>query len=110
MNAKPAKPRRRKTWKKRSENCRKKRVPLLVVKNRKGAVAQKGQTVKTPRKRIDPVDSVGAGDSFDAGFLHEYVRGADIRKLCTGSGTLPAGRSVLPTSGGTEVFREKYHQ
>jgi sugar/nucleoside kinase (ribokinase family) len=87
------------------------RVPLLVVKlGRKGALAQKGSQRFTaaPSKELVPVDSVGAGDSFDAGFLHEYVRGTDISK-CLASGNA-AGSLSTTRPGGTEAFREKYHQ
>jgi sugar/nucleoside kinase (ribokinase family) len=42
------------------------------------------------------VDPVGDGDSFDAGFLHQYVRGADL-PTC-----LPRGNRA----GAPEAFRE----
>jgi sugar/nucleoside kinase (ribokinase family) len=86
------------------------RVPLLVVKlGRKGALAQLGadRFTAAPSQELIPVDSVGAGDSFDAGFLHEYVRGADIAK-CLASGNA-AGALSTSRPGGTEAFREKYH-
>src|SRR6267154_1161407 len=46
-------------------------VPLVVVKlGSKGGLAQRGATRFTsPAWRVEPVDPVGAGDSFDAGFL-----------------------------------------
>src|SRR5579859_7289557 len=46
-------------------------VPLLVVKlGRKGALAQRGvERMLSPSQQVVPVDTVGAGDSFDAGFL-----------------------------------------
>ena len=49
-------------------------VPLVVVKlGRKGALAQRGaERFTSPSQEVVPVDTVGAGDSFDAGFLHEY--------------------------------------
>ena len=51
-------------------------VPLVVVKlGRKGAIAQRGtERFASPSQEVVAVDTVGAGDSFDAGFLHEYVR------------------------------------
>ena len=54
------------------------RVPLLVVKlGHQGAMAVRGEErVMSPALKVKAVDPVGAGDSFDAGFLHQYVRGA----------------------------------
>src|SRR5580765_2575030 len=49
-------------------------APLVVVKlGKKGAIAQRGTERYTCASReVGPVDTVGAGDSFDAGFLHEF--------------------------------------
>lgn len=82
------------------------RVPLLVVKmGRQGAMAQRGnERFTSPAKLVDAVDPVGAGDSFDAGFLHEYVRGADI-SACLANGNL-AGALSTTRPGGTEAFRD----
>jgi sugar/nucleoside kinase (ribokinase family) len=51
------------------------------------------------------VDTVGAGDSFDAGFLHEFVRGSDL-PVCLASGNR-AGAFSTTRPGGTEAFRDK---
>jgi sugar/nucleoside kinase (ribokinase family) len=85
-------------------------VPVLVVKlGRKGALAQKeGERFTAAAKEIIPVDSVGAGDSFDAGFLHEYVRGSDLVR-CLESGNA-AGALSTTRSGGTEAFRDAEHR
>src|SRR5579862_506306 len=85
-------------------------VPLVVVKlGRKGAIAQRGaERFVSPSQEIVPVDSVGAGDSFDAGFLHEYVRGSDLTK-CLASGNR-AGALSTTRPGGTEAFREVAHR
>jgi Sugar kinases, ribokinase family len=85
-------------------------VPLLVVKlGRKGALAQKGSERFTARStEVVPVDPVGAGDSFDAGFLHEYVRGADLQ-TCLSAGNL-AGALSTTRPGGTEAFRDAAHR
>ena len=81
-------------------------VPLLVVKlGKEGALAQRGEERFTsPSRKIEPVDSVGAGDSFDAGFLHQYVRGSDI-KTCLATGN-SAGALSTTRPGGTEAFRD----
>jgi sugar/nucleoside kinase (ribokinase family) len=85
-------------------------VPLLVVKlGRNGAIAQRGkQRFTSPVKVVEPVDTVGAGDSFDAGFLHQYVKGADISS-CLTSGNL-AGALSTTRPGGTEAFRDAAHR
>jgi sugar/nucleoside kinase (ribokinase family) len=84
-------------------------VPLLVVKlGRKGALAQKGsERFPAEAKEVVPVDSVGAGDSFDAGFLHEYVRGSDLAKCLAGGNAAGALSTTRP--GGTEAFRDREH-
>ncbi len=89
-------------------------VPLVVVKlGREGAMAQRGaERCVSPAVEVDAVDAVdavGAGDSFDAGFLHEFVRGAELRS-CLRSGNL-AGALSTTRPGGTEAFREpKYRE
>jgi sugar/nucleoside kinase (ribokinase family) len=85
-------------------------VPLLVVKmGRRGAIAQRGtERFTSPAKLVDAVDPVGAGDSFDAGFLHEFVRGADIPSFLA-SGNL-AGALSTTRPGGTEAFRDITHR
>jgi sugar/nucleoside kinase (ribokinase family) len=82
-----------------------KRVPTVVVKlGQNGAVAVRGQNrFAAPSLNVKVMDTVGAGDSFDAGFLHEYVRGANL-KTCLDYGNL-AGAFSATACGGTEAFR-----
>jgi sugar/nucleoside kinase (ribokinase family) len=71
-----------------------------------GALAQKGrQRFTSPPFQVDFVDPVGAGDSFDAGFIHQYVRGANVQ-ACLDYGNL-AGAFSTTRSGGTEAFRDR---
>lgn len=53
------------------------RVPLAVVKNgAEGALCHNGHTLLTaPGLPSAPVDTVGAGDSFDAGFIAALLEG-----------------------------------
>jgi sugar/nucleoside kinase (ribokinase family) len=85
-------------------------VPLVVVKlGRKGALAQQGaKRIYSAAKEVIAVDTVGAGDSFDAGFLHQYLRGADL-SACLASGNL-AGALSTTRPGGTEAFRDAAHR
>jgi sugar/nucleoside kinase (ribokinase family) len=82
-------------------------VPLVVVKmGEQGAIAQRGQErVSSPAVKVDFVDPVGAGDSFDAGFLSQYVRGAELQ-TCLKSGNV-AGALSTTQPGGTEAFRDR---
>ena len=86
-----------------------KQVPLVVVKlGPKGSLAQRGdERFSSPSQEVIAVDTVGAGDSFDAGFLHEYVRGADLPR-CLASGNR-AGALSTTRPGGTEAFRDPAH-
>ena len=81
-------------------------VPLVVVKlGRNGALAQRGtERFSSPARVVETVDTIGAGDSFDAGFLHEFVRGADL-EACLASGNLVGALSTT-RPGGTEAFRD----
>jgi sugar/nucleoside kinase (ribokinase family) len=85
-------------------------VPTVVVKRgQEGSMAQQGkEKIKSPVVKVDFVDPVGAGDSFDAGFLHQFVRGADLR-TCLASGNR-AGAFSTTRPGGTEAFRDREYR
>ena len=85
-------------------------VPIVVVKlGAEGALARRGDRQWfSPALKLDVVDSVGAGDSFNAGFLHQYLRGADI-EACLRAGNL-AGALSVTRPGGTEAFRDVEHR
>jgi sugar/nucleoside kinase (ribokinase family) len=85
-------------------------VPLVVVKlGRKGALAQRGtERFTCPANEVVAVDTVGAGDSFDAGLLHEFVRGSDLN-TCLRSGNR-AGALSTTRPGGTEAFRDREYR
>lgn len=82
------------------------RVPVLAVKlGPQGSLARRGpEKFVSPAARVEAVDPVGAGDSFDAGFLRQFVRGADLR-TCLTYGNL-AGAFSTTRAGGTEAFRD----
>jgi sugar/nucleoside kinase (ribokinase family) len=85
-------------------------VPLVVVKlGREGALAQRGaERFSSPALKVEAVDAVGAGDSFDAGFLHQYVRGADL-PACLAAGNV-SGAFSTTRPGGTGAFRDAKHR
>jgi len=84
-------------------------VRLVIAKlGPDGALAQKAeQRFASPALNIAAVDAVGAGDSFDAGFLHEYLKGSDLT-TCLASGNR-AGALSVTRPGGTEAFRDKQY-
>ena len=86
------------------------RVPLVVMKRgEKGALARQGsETFEASAPKVMAVDTIGAGDSFDAGFLHQFIRGAKIEE-CLRYGNLTGALSTT-RSGGTEAFRETLHR
>ncbi len=53
---------------------------LTVVKlGAEGAMTLEGdRAVEAPAFPVDPVDTTGAGDSFDAGFLHAWLAGRPL--------------------------------
>ncbi|HEY8671782.1 MAG TPA: PfkB family carbohydrate kinase, partial [Terriglobales bacterium] len=66
------------------------------------------ELLSSPALKIDVVDPVGAGDSFDASFLHHYLLGSDIQQ-CLAAGNL-AGALSTTRAGGTEAFRDVRHR
>ena len=83
------------------------RVPLVVVKcGPRGAVVQQGVTrTWVDPITLQPVDTVGAGDSFNAGFLHTWLRtGNPIASARMGNIT---GALSTLRPGGTEAFRDR---
>jgi len=85
-------------------------VPLVVVKlGADGALAQRGsERCVGSATRVKTVDAVGAGDSFDAGFLHEFLRGGGLQG-CLSSGNV-AGALSTTRAGGTEAFRDSEYR
>jgi sugar/nucleoside kinase (ribokinase family) len=82
------------------------KVETVVVKmGSSGAIAvRRGQRFTAPSVSVTVVDPVGAGDSFDAGFLHQFLRGVDLA-TCLAHGNLCGAFSVT-ACGGTEAFRD----
>lgn len=82
--------------------------PIIVVKR-----GSRGARVYTEGKGgtdiasldVVAVDTVGAGDSFDAGFLRAYLLGKDTM-TCAQAGNITGALSTQG-AGGTESFRDK---
>jgi sugar/nucleoside kinase (ribokinase family) len=82
------------------------RVPLIAVKcGGKGALVQMGkERLRVPPVPVTPVDTIGAGDSFNAGFLAAWLSGADLQ-TCAQAGNATGALSTQKP-GGTEAFRD----
>lgn len=82
-------------------------VPLIAVKcGRKGAVVQQGQQrFYVDPIAADPIDTIGAGDSFNAGFLTAWVQGA-LPAAAAAAGNITGALSTQ-RPGGTEAFRDQ---
>jgi sugar/nucleoside kinase (ribokinase family) len=83
------------------------KVETVVVKmGASGAIAiRDGRRFSAPSLPVAIVDPVGAGDSFDAGFLHQFLREADLT-TCLAFGNL-CGAFSTTACGGTEAFRDR---
>jgi len=86
------------------------KVPYLVIKRgSQGAMARVGkESFSAYPPLVDVADHVGAGDSFDAGFIHQFIRGAKVED-CLKYGNVTASLSVT-RPGGTEAFRDASHR
>ncbi len=78
-------------------------VSLVAVKlGEQGATAKQGSgpAISLPASPVNVVDTVGAGDCFDAGFLFGFLNGWDVRhalELAIACGSLSTGKG-----GGTD--------
>jgi len=86
------------------------KVAVVVVKRGSGgAVAKRGaEQFEARPPSVASIDHVGAGDSFDAGFIHEFIRGGTLED-CLKLGNIVGALSVT-RSGGTEAFRDPQHR
>ena len=82
------------------------RVPVVAVKcGRRGSIVQSGSDRWTiPPLEVEPIDTIGAGDSFNAGFLKGYIQKMPLPE-CAALGNTAAALSTL-SPGGTESFRD----
>jgi sugar/nucleoside kinase (ribokinase family) len=82
-------------------------VPIIAVKcGREGAVVQCGKDrVQVPGIQVAAVDTIGAGDSFNAGFLAAWLSGYSVEESARAGNLTGALSTQRP--GGTEAFRSK---
>ncbi len=91
--------------------------PLVVVKDgSNGAYAYTHNTIiHIPAIEIDPIDTTGAGDTFNSGFLRAWLDGMSI-EMCLKWGNITGGLSTTELGGTTrritvdEVKRTLYKE
>lgn len=83
------------------------RVPCIAVKcgPRGSRVRINGEDIFAPPVSVVPVDTIGAGDSFNAGFLFAWLHGLAPAD-CAAAGNITGALSTQ-RAGGTEAFRDK---
>lgn len=87
--------------------------PVVVLKcGADGArIHGAGTPVSCPAPQVEVVDTVGAGDCFNAGLLLGLLRGYDLQEavdwavLCGSLSTIATGGRACPTVEALEVFR-----
>lgn len=74
--------------------------PLVIIKcGAQGAVAQAGESVwHSPAIPVEVVDTTGAGDSFNAGFLAAHLNGETL-ETCLRYGNICGGLSTTQRGG-----------
>ncbi len=90
------------------------RTRTVVKRGSQGCATLDGERVlELPAFAVPPVDSTGAGDSFDAGFLHGWLRGWSLRdslrwgNACGSLSTRAAGgTSAQPSAAEAQALLE----
>jgi sugar/nucleoside kinase (ribokinase family) len=80
-------------------------VPIIAVKcGQDGAIVQDhGKRTKVAAVPVQPIDTIGAGDSFNAGFLAAWLLGCNAEESAA-AGNI-TGAFSTQRAGGTEAFR-----
>ena len=74
--------------------------PLTAIKEgADGASVQDGATrIQAPAEPVDVVDTTGAGDAFNAGFLGAWLLGQDL-EACLRAGNAQGARAISRRGG-----------
>lgn len=95
-----------KDWKVSIRKLQEKGNHIIVKLGSKGSgYLHQGEIVEVPSFHNDKVvDAIGAGDSFNTGFIRKFIDGATIEECCT-FGNLTGALSTTD-SGGTSAFTD----
>jgi len=91
---------------------------VVVTQGSKGSVCRyDGDTIRAGVFSVNPTDTTGAGDSFNAGFLSQWLAGEDMHQCITyGSAcgaiatTKLGGSTASPTRHEAEAFLQKHEE
>jgi sugar/nucleoside kinase (ribokinase family) len=79
---------------------------VVVKRGSAAAICRSGQEqVSLMPPSVKAVDDIGAGDSFDAGFIRQFLTGAKL-EACLAFANV-AGAYSTTKEGGTEAFRDR---
>ena len=79
---------------------------VAIKRGPRGAlVCHQGKVFKIDAKKTRVVDTIGAGDSFNAGFLAAFLKGENILKSARAG--VAAGTLCVSRIGGTAAFQKK---
>jgi len=82
-------------------------VPVVAIKRgaKPAVVLERDREIIGTPPVVKAVDTVGAGDSFDAGFIHERLAGKSLER-CLEFANI-AGAFSTTRAGGAEAFRDR---
>jgi sugar/nucleoside kinase (ribokinase family) len=79
---------------------------VIVKRGSAAAICRSGEEqCSLAPPTVKSVDDIGAGDSFDAGFIHQQLRGAKLEDSLAFANL--AGAYSTTKEGGTEAFRDR---
>jgi sugar/nucleoside kinase (ribokinase family) len=82
---------------------------VVIKLGAKGALVHNGEeSFRVPAVKTKVVDTTGAGDSFDAGFLARFLRGGTIRQSALAGAA--AGARCVTKVGGTAAFEPRHRK
>ncbi len=81
------------------------KVDAVVIKmGKNGAIGDRGmERVEVAALNIDPIDTTGAGDSFNAGFLFGFIKELSFIE-CIAYGNICGGHTIGVVGGGAEAI------